>query len=224
VLTLLARTRHVLGARPASQPRRVRAVARGYLQLLDAARARRTYAFVLVDAVLHSGIYTWLGVYFDRRYGLGEVGIGLALLGYGLPGFALGPRSGASPTGGDGPASSPSGLPWPARRPPSWRRNSPSASPPSPSPCCPLATTSPKPLLAGIVTDLSTNRGQAMGLNVCVLFTGFGLGSLLFQSLLTVGFGAALMLFAATAAVASLLAVPAFAGEAPKPAVAPTAP
>lgn len=81
-----------------------------------------------------------------------------------------------------------------------------------------------QPLLAGIVTDLSTNRGQAMGLNVCVLFTGFGVGSLVFQALLPVGFGAALVLFVATATVASLLAVPDFAGEAPKPAVAPTAP
>ncbi|MCV7151952.1 MFS transporter, partial [Mycobacterium pyrenivorans] len=33
-------------------------------------------------------------------------------------------------------------------------------------------------------------RGQAMGLNVCTLFIGFGAGSLLFQALLTTGFTA----------------------------------
>ncbi len=39
-----------------------------------------------------------------------------------------------------------------------------------------------QPLLGGIVTDLPGNRGQAMGLNVFTLFTGFGLGSLPFQA------------------------------------------
>ncbi|MCL4518663.1 MAG: MFS transporter [Thaumarchaeota archaeon] len=39
-----------------------------------------------------------------------------------------------------------------------------------------------QPLVAGIVTQLSTQRGQAMGLNVCTLFVGFGLGRLLFQA------------------------------------------
>lgn len=41
--------------------------------------------------MLQSGVYTWLGVYLSERFGLGELGIGLALLGYGIPGFILGP-------------------------------------------------------------------------------------------------------------------------------------
>ena len=59
--------------------------------LLADRRARRTYGYVLFNAVLHSGIYTWLGLYFARRYHLGETGIGLAVLGYGAPGFVFGP-------------------------------------------------------------------------------------------------------------------------------------
>jgi len=56
-------------------------VARGYGELVADRRGRRTYAYVLVNAVLHSGVYTWLGLYFERRFDLGQVGIGLALLG-----------------------------------------------------------------------------------------------------------------------------------------------
>jgi len=52
---------------------------------------RRTYGYVLVNSVFHSGVFTWLGVYLERRYGLGSVGVGLALLGYGVPGFLFGP-------------------------------------------------------------------------------------------------------------------------------------
>lgn len=57
-------------------------VFRGYRSLLANARDARTYSYVLIDSPFHSGVYTWLGVYFARRYHLGEVGIGLALLGY----------------------------------------------------------------------------------------------------------------------------------------------
>src|SRR5260370_1243027 len=54
-------------------------------------RGQRTYGFVLVNSMFHSGVFTWLGVYFEQKYHLGAVGIGLALLGYGVPGFAFGP-------------------------------------------------------------------------------------------------------------------------------------
>lgn len=74
-----------------------------------------------------------------------------------------------------------------------------------------------QPLLAGIVTDLSANRGQAMGLNVFTLFVGFGLGSLVFQALLQpLGFRAAFGSFALAALVAGLLALRLFAGERPR--------
>jgi len=65
-----------------------------YGQLLLSKRGSRTYAYVLFNAIFHSGIFTWLGVYFASRYSLNEVQIGLALLGYGLPGFLFGPLIG----------------------------------------------------------------------------------------------------------------------------------
>lgn len=79
--------------RPPPDARRAkpRDVVAEYVRLLGLSRARRTYAYVLLNAVLQSGVYTWLGVYLARRYHLGDVGIGLALLGYGVPGFLLGP-------------------------------------------------------------------------------------------------------------------------------------
>lgn len=48
------------------------------------------------------------------------------------------------------------------------------------------------PLLAGIVTQLRGKRaGQAMGLNVFILFTGFRVGSMVFGAVVSLGFGAA---------------------------------
>ncbi|RUL87931.1 MFS transporter [Tautonia sociabilis] len=73
-----------------------------------------------------------------------------------------------------------------------------------------------QPLLAGIVTMLGGRRGgQAMGLNVVTLFTGFGLGSLLFGEALRLGFAATLVLFAAGQALAALVAIPLFGAEGP---------
>ena len=71
-----------------------------------------------------------------------------------------------------------------------------------------------QPLLAGIVTALGGRRGgQAMGLNVFLLFTGFGLGSLIFGEALRLGFPAALGLFALVQGGAAVTAVPLFRSE-----------
>ncbi len=94
VLALLWARREQLAVGHCGTARPWRAVAAGYLGLVRDGRAARTYTYVLINAVLHSGIYTWLGVYFHQRYGLDEIGIGLALLGYGIPGFVLGPLIG----------------------------------------------------------------------------------------------------------------------------------
>ena len=53
-------------------------VFRGYRTLLGSPRGRRTYGYVLVNSLFHSEVFTWLGVYLERRYGLGATGIGLA--------------------------------------------------------------------------------------------------------------------------------------------------
>jgi hypothetical protein len=64
-----------------------------------------------------------------------------------------------------------------------------------------------------MVTQLSQNRGQAMGVNVFTLFVGFGVGSLVFQALLLVSFTTALVTFGLVAAMAAVLALRTFAAE-----------
>jgi len=58
--------------------------------------------------------------------------------------------------------------------------------------------------------------GQAMGLNVFTLFTGFGLGSLLFGAALSLGFGPALALFSAVQFGAAVVALEVFRAETPQ--------
>ncbi len=203
-----------LPSQPFSQAKRSFGdVLSAYGALLRERRGLRTYAYVLFTGLFHSGTFTWLGYYMTRRYGLGEVGIGLALLGYGIPGFLFGPLIG--------------------RAADHWGRNRliPLGIAIVGAAACALAFVVPlpvtillvtvlslgydmtQPLLAGIVTDLSAQRGLAMGLNVRTLFTGFGLGSLLLGSLLPLGLGAAYAIFGGVALCAALLALPLFGTE-----------
>lgn len=64
-----------------------------------------------------------------------------------------------------------------------------------------------QPLLAGIVTTLSPKRGAAMGLNVFTLFTGMGLGSLVFSYFLKFGINTAFIVFGTIALIAAILAI-----------------
>lgn len=198
--------------RPATVPP-VRAVVSGYASLLGTVRGRRTYGYVLINAVLQSGVYTWLGVYLAQRFGLSELGIGLTLLGYGIPGFLLGPLIGRVADRYGRAHLIPAGVAVGAG--------------------CALALAAPLPLFAvqaaiitlslgydmtqpplgGIVTDLPGNRGQAMGLNVFTLFTGLGLGALAFQALLPSGFPVAFTVFGLAALLAAALAIPLFRDE-----------
>lgn len=196
------------------------AIVRAYGSLLSLPRGRRTYAYVLMNAVAQSGVYSWLGVYLRQRFGLSEVGIGLALLGYGIPGLLFGPTIGRLADRHGRSWIIPAGVALTG--------------------VCALLLAAPltliaaqaaivalslgydltQPLLAGIVTDLPGNRGQATGLMAFTLFTGFGLGSLLFQVALTWGFVAALMGFGSAALVAAGVAVPSFRNERPQPDIA----
>lgn len=70
-----------------------------------------------------------------------------------------------------------------------------------------------QPLFAGIVTALSERPGQAMGLNVFMLFLGFGIGSLAFGEILRLGFGTSLGLFAIIEILLAALAIRLFRSE-----------
>ena len=189
---------------------------RGYRDLLLNPRGRRTYGFVLLNSMFHSGVFTWLGLYFERRYGLGPVGVGLALLGYGIPGFLLGPVIGRIADRRGRGRLLPVGLLLGAFAAAGLTLDAPLLLAAVAVTVLSLGYDMTQPLLAGVVTALGGQRpGQAMGLNVCLLFTGFGLGSLLFGGLLRFGFGTTLALFAAAELALAAVAVRLFRSETP---------
>ncbi len=171
---------------------------RGYLTLLGTSRGQRTYGYVFVNSMFHSGVFTWLGVYLERRYGLGPVGIGLALLGYGVPGFLFGPLIGRAADKWGRARLLPIGLGLSTLGAAALLLDFPLILAPVVAMVLSLGYDTTQPLFAGIVTSLGSKRpGQAMGLNVFTLFVGFGLGSLIFGAVLRFGFGTALGMFAA---------------------------
>jgi predicted MFS family arabinose efflux permease len=218
VVVLLVAFQHqrLLEGHRGEHPPGLAAIAKGYLALYSSWRGRRTYAYILLNGMFHSGIFSWLGVYFHRRYGLSDVGIGLALLGYGVPGMLLGPTIGhlADRIGrrriiplGFIVAGTAGLLFVPII--PLW--------------CAVLAATllslgfdMSHPLLAGIITSLDPKRrGQAMGMNAFILFMGFGLGALVFQlgMQLPGGLSAALLLFGSIQVIAGFIAIRVFQTE-----------
>ncbi len=191
--------RHLLSAGQPAVPPPLRTVVHGYRSLLSTGRGRAAFLLVGVNGAFHSGVFNWLGPYFHDVYGLGEVKIGLALLGYGVPGLLLGPTVGR----------------WADRFGRRWMVTLGLllASAVAALLCLPIGAVPAAvaitvlsfgfdlshPLLAGIITNLDpTRRGQAMGLNAFVLFTGMGLGSMAFGQLLHAagGYGPALAVFA----------------------------
>ena len=206
--------RDLLGEPSAGVPLSLAEVFKGYRNLLTNPRGARTYFYVLFNAMFHSGVFTWLGVYFARRYALGEVGIGLTLLGYGLPGFLLGPFIGRAADHWGRRWLVPVGLMTGAIAAailiPHVRLITAALAVTALS----LGYDMTQPLLAGIVTALGGKRaGQAMGLNVFALFVGFGLGSLVFGYALRWGFAPALGLFVAVQIVIGVVAAVAFRDE-----------
>lgn len=207
------RSRHLLraGARTGGS---FRELVSAYRLLLTSGQGFRTYAYVFVNAVFHSGTFTWLGLYFARRYGLGEIGIGLALLGYGIPGFFLGPAIGRAADRWGRRWLIPAGLAVAGIAALILAPEIPLLAAAVLVTALSLGYDMTQPLLAGIVTRLGGPRaGQAMGLNVFLLFIGFGLGSLVFGALVEVGFATAFLLFGSVQLLAALFAVGLFRDE-----------
>lgn len=204
----------LLGERPPARTLSPKIAIAGYTHLLSDRRAQRTYVFVFLNAVFHSGVFTWLGLYFSRRFGLGEIGIGLALLGYGVPGFLLGPLIGRAADRWGRRRLIPVGIVLAALSAfvlvPAW----PLAFAAGAVTTLSLGYDMTQPALAGIVTTFDPTRaGQAMGLNVFALFTGFGVGSLIFSSALRLGFAEALMIFAAVQTLTGIAGIAVFRSE-----------
>ena len=218
MLIFLLPFRSMLAKRPSAQaPASIRNLLAGYWALLASLRGRRTYGYVLINAVFHSGVYTWLGLYFSLRYALGEIGIGLALLGYGVPGFLLGPPIGRIADRWGRARMIPIGLAVAGLSTTALALDLPVIGAALLVTLLSLGYDMTQPLLAGIVTDLSSNKGQAMGLNVFTLFTGFGIGSLVFSAAMTaLSLEGALVSFGVVALLAGAAAVPLFRDETPR--------
>ena len=223
MLVLLLPHRHLIAGTVQPASGGFGALLRGYRDLLAMPRGQRTYAFVLINSVFHSGVFTWLGLYFHQRYGLGPVGIGLALLGYGVPGFLFGPIIGRAVDRMGRARLLPIGLLLGSVAAAFLIFDTPLVVAAVAVTVLSLGYDMTQPLFAGIVTSLSQQRpGQAMGLNVFALFVGFGLGSLIFGELLRFGLGPALSWFAAVELGLVLISLRVFRGERPIPARQPT--
>jgi predicted MFS family arabinose efflux permease len=205
--------RALLGSRSVAAKQSLRAIAAGYCALLATARGRRTYGYVFLNAIFHSGVFTWLGVYFSRRYGVGEVGIGLALLGYGIPGFLFGPAIGRLADRFGRRRLIPIGLFFAGTSAAALALDIPIVVAPLLVTILSLGYDLTQPLLAGIVTDLGPQRGQAVGLMAFILFVGFGVGSLIFGAMLPLGIAMDLVIFGGCAVLAGVFALTLFNSE-----------
>jgi len=146
----------------------------------------------------------------------GPTGVGVALLGCGLPGFLFGPLIGRAADRWGRARLIPMGLTLSAVASSVLMLGFPIVLAPAVAMLLSLGYDMTQPLFAGIVTSLGGQRaGQAMGLNVFTLIVGFGLGSLIFGALLRFGFGTALGLFTLVELSAALLSFALFRSEVP---------
>jgi predicted MFS family arabinose efflux permease len=217
VLLLLLLSSRLLGGQKPPVSGRVGDLIHAYRSLLSTPRGQRTYGYVFVNSVFHSGVFTWLGVYLEQRYSLGPVGIGLAIVGYGVPGFLFGPMIGRQADRKGRNRLVPIGLGLGAIAAAVLVLPLPLAVTVVAITVLSLGYDMTQPLFAGIVTSLGGQRpGQAMGLNVFILFLGFGLGSLFFGYLLHQGnLEVTLGLFAVVELLAALAAIALFRSEKP---------
>ncbi len=203
-------------SKPSPHPLSVAAVISGYAALYSNPRAAKGYIYIMLNGMFHSGVFSWLGLYFSERHHLGDEGIGLALLGYGIPGMLLGPGIGRVADRRGRRHIIPIGILIAAACAAALIPHGPLLWAAFVTTILSLGYDMSHPLLAGIITSVNpARRGLAMGMNAFVLFSGFGLGALVFELLLRHGFGVALGLFAFAQFCLGLLAFPLLRGEVP---------
>ncbi|BAV08364.1 Predicted arabinose efflux permease, MFS family [Filimonas lacunae] len=178
-----------------------------FREILSTSRARGTYFFVFENGLFHSGVFAWLGVYFYHYFHLNEREIGLALLGYGIPGLLLGSVLGRMADRIGRKKVIPAGILLGGCVVIAL-----SCIPPLFIACVLVTLLSfsfdlTHPSLAVIVTSFnSKNAGGSTGLFAFFLFAGYGFGSLLFSLLVSAGFVETLRVFGVMAVLASLAA------------------
>ncbi len=201
----------------------IRQIFGGYRQILSSFRGQRTYAYVLWNGIYHSGVYTWLGLYLSQRYQMDALTIGLTILGYGIPGLLLSSWIGHAVDRWGRRWLIPSGLVMSALAGIVMIFEIPANVTTVAVLVLSLGYDLTHPLFVGIVTDLGddNNLGQTMGLKVFTLFTGFGVGSLIFGELLNFGFEVSLGIFGGIQLIAGLIAVLLFWQEVPSRSIQP---
>ena len=168
----------------------------GYKELLTLKRGRNAYTFVLMNGIFNAGVYTWLGVYLERVYSLNGWQIGLALLGYGIPGLLLGPFIGKLADKFGRSKLLPLGLLLSAISSCILIFNFPLVVARIAVITLSLGFDLTQPLLAGIITQVGKEKGgQAMSVMAFMLFVGFGLGGYLFGLAMQLSLTDALIIF-----------------------------
>ena len=186
----------------------------GYKQLLISLRGKSAYTYVLLNGIFHAGVYTWLALYFERNFSLNGWQIGLALLGYGVPGFLFGPFIGRLADKFGRSRLLPLGLIVSGLSASILIFNIPLTVARVSVITLSLGFDLTQPLLAGIITQVGKERsGQAMSVMAFMLFVGFGLGSYLFGLALKLGFTDALLIFSSFQIVLSIISWPLFKKE-----------
>jgi predicted MFS family arabinose efflux permease len=214
VLAFAFRLRHAFEHKLPQHPLTIRELVSGYVGLYANPRATKGYIYILLNGIFHSGVFSWLGVFFSERYHLGDEGIGLALLGYGVPGMLLGPYIGRAADRVGRKRIIPSGILIAAGAAAMLIPKTPLLWPAVMTAILSLGYDMSHPLLAGMITSVNPKRrGLAMGMNAFVLFSGYGFGTLIFDFLLHRGFNFALTTFAGVQLGLGLLAVRLFRSE-----------
>jgi predicted MFS family arabinose efflux permease len=187
----------------------LKAILKNSAELLGSKEGKKVYSFIFLNGLFHSGIFAWLGYYFTAKYNLGDQGIGLALLGYGLPGMLMGVSIGKAADHFGRKKIIPAGLIVGAITVIVLVFKVPLIVAGISVAALSLGYDMTQPLFAGMVSRLGNNsvRGQAMGLGSCLLFLGYGTGSLVFQLLLNYGLNNALIVFALLESALALAAL-----------------
>ncbi|MDN5283948.1 MAG: major facilitator superfamily 1 [Mucilaginibacter sp.] len=182
-------------------------------EIMSLARSWRTYLYVMFNGMFHSGVFTWLGYLFFKSFHLGETGIGLALLGYGIPGFLLGPIIGKMADRYGRNKIIPIGLLSGGVSAVLLGLNLPLVTSNLLVATLSLGFDMTHPLFAAITTTFSPKKGASTGLFAFFLFMGYGLGSLLFSLIVKSGLNQTFILFGGAALLAAFLSVWVFRNE-----------
>jgi predicted MFS family arabinose efflux permease len=191
-----------------------RTIAREYLCVVDSSRGGAAVAFIFCNGVFHGGVFAWLGLLVATRYHLGDVGIGIMLIGYGLPDLLFGGVVGGWADKYGRRYVVPSGFLWAS-----------SCAFLLALPISRLAAglvitalsvgfEATHPLMSSIATSLDPrHRGQITGLATFTKFLGMAAGSLIFQHLIGFSFRTALIVFATMEVIAGIAAIYGFRKE-----------